>query len=95
MQLKLTTRSFVLMGSGEGHALLDADIMFDPNGFPFVPGRRIKGLLKESMLETLEAYGIDAHAAEATVADLFGKPGTANPAGRLRCPCTMRSVAGS
>ncbi len=51
MKIKLKTLSYALVGSGEGSVLIDADIVFDDYGFPYIPGRRIKGLLRESAAE--------------------------------------------
>lgn len=59
MKLKLKNRSHLLVGSGEGSALIDTDLVFDGHGFPFITGRRLKGLLRESAVEVAEMTGID------------------------------------
>jgi CRISPR-associated protein Csx10 len=86
MQLTLTTRSYVLFGTGEGHALRDADVVFHPSGFPYVPGRRIKGLLRESLLEVLEMHGRSSKEAKDIADQLFGSAGRAGSGAALRFP---------
>ncbi len=86
MNLTLTTQSYVLFGSGEGHALIDADTTFHSSGFPYVPGRRIKGLLRESLMEVMEMFGEDADAIAAAVSRLFGTAGSKGPEGGLVIP---------
>ena len=58
MNLAVQLKSYTLCGSGEGRGLIDSDIVFDRHGIPFIPGRRVKGLLRESALEVLEMLGI-------------------------------------
>jgi CRISPR-associated protein Csx10 len=86
MNLTLTTQSYVLFGSGEGHALIDADTTFHTSGFPYVPGRRIKGLLRESLMEVMEMFGENADAIAAAVGRLFGTAGSKGPEGGLVIP---------
>ena len=64
--------SDALAGSGEALAgTVDRDIAFDERGLPFIPAKRIRGILRESMKE-LEYLGIvEAGTTEA----LFGVPG--------------------
>lgn len=51
-------KSDLVPGSGQGWAnIIDSDIVYDQYGFPYIPARRIKGILKESTLE-LEQFGI-------------------------------------
>ena len=59
MNLTVKLKSYTLCGSGEGRGLIDSDIVFDRHGIPFIPGRRVKGLLRESALEVLEMLGIN------------------------------------
>ena len=50
--------SDLVPGSGQGWAnIIDSDIVYDQYGFPHIPARRIKGLIKESALE-LEEFGV-------------------------------------
>lgn len=57
MKLKVKLDSYTLCGSGEGAGLIDSDVVFDAIGFPYLPGRRMKGLLRESAQEVLEMLG--------------------------------------
>lgn len=70
--------SDALVGSGEGYgAIIDSDIIFDDIGIPYLPARRIKGLLRDSaeeivnILETASISSINVNIIE----KLFGVPG--------------------
>lgn len=73
-------------GRGEGHHL-DAVVARDADGLPYVPGRMLRGLLRDAM-ESLQAWG---HGAPGLVSELFGdlvergdRPGRSlSQAGRL------------
>lgn len=71
MQLTIALKSYTLCGSGEGRGLIDSDVVFDRYGYPYIPGRRVKGLLRESALEVIEMLG----ASESLVSLLFGSGG--------------------
>lgn len=46
-----------MLGSGTGKgSFIDGDIIFDEYGIPFFPGRRFKGLLRESAEEVIEMF---------------------------------------
>ncbi len=79
MKLKINLDSYTLCGSGEGAGLIDNDVVFDKLGFPYLPGRRIKGLLRESAQEVLEMLDKDV-SLSCLLSSLFGsrgfKPGT-------------------
>jgi CRISPR-associated protein Csx10 len=48
-KIKIKLLSDAVPGSGEGYgAVIDADIVFDELGIPFIPAKRIKGCLRES-----------------------------------------------
>jgi CRISPR-associated protein Csx10 len=69
--MKITTISHTLIGSGEGFgALIDADVIFDEVGFPYIPGKRVKGLLRQSKLAIKNIDNADA-----LFNNLFGKSG--------------------
>lgn len=36
---------------------IDSDVIADKYGLPYIPGKRIKGLLRESAIELLESFG--------------------------------------
>lgn len=78
LKLKITTLSEVLVGSGEGWgAIIDSDILFDEYGLPYIPAKRLKGVLRESALEVAEMFeksGID-NSFGAKNEELFGKTG--------------------
>jgi len=85
-KLTITTRSFLLAGSGEGSALVDSDIIFHKSGFPYIPARRVKGLLKESAEEVLEILGKEDGEIGRKLAALFGKSGVETNTGKLIFP---------
>lgn len=72
MRIRMSLLSDSLAGSGEAFAgTVDRDIAFDERGLPFIPARRIRGILRESMdeLEFLEIVE------SGTTKSLFGVPG--------------------
>lgn len=82
-KLILTTESHLLAGSGEGGVMIDADVIFHPTGFPMIPARRIKGMLKESLEEVMEITGKSENEIENIKSDLFGDPGKSTYLGKL------------
>ncbi len=70
-RLKLTTISESIPASGEGKGGFDNDITHI-NGIPFIPAKRIKGILRESALELADA-GIDVK-----MDRIFGLSGSKN-----------------
>lgn len=63
--------SDALPGSGEGLAgFIDTDIVFDENGIPYIPAKRIKGILRESALELSDAGLLNSD-----IIDIFGEQG--------------------
>jgi len=81
MILKIETLSYTLPGSGEGDTLIDNDIIFDRVGIPYIPGKRMKGLLRESAIEILEILGLESYS---LVYSLFGVQGSTK--GKLKIP---------
>lgn len=72
MRIRMELLSDALAGSGEAFAgTVDKDIAFDERGLPFIPAKRIRGVLRESMKE-LEFLGL---AEPGTSEALFGVPG--------------------
>ena len=67
--LVIEVKSNLISGSGEGWSnIIDTDITYDSYGFPCIPARRLKGVLREAALE-LEEFGV----AERGITDeLFG-----------------------
>ena len=55
MQIQLLSET--LIGSAEGYgAIIDKDSVFDEVGLPIIPGKRIKGILREQA-DLLEKFG--------------------------------------
>ncbi len=52
--LKIKMQSMLLPGAGGGSAVVDTETVHDEYGIPYIPARRLKGLLRESALETSE-----------------------------------------
>lgn len=78
-RLEVKLETYALIGSGEGFgSVIDADVVFDDYGLPYIPARRIKGLLRESAVEICEmglGFSLDE------LKNLFGLPAIE---GRLR-----------
>ncbi|MBU1754636.1 CRISPR-associated protein [bacterium] len=78
LTLKIITCSEVSVGSGEGWgATIDSDIVFDEYGLPYIPARRIKGVLRESGIEVAEMFALSNidHYFTKKVEILFGERG--------------------
>lgn len=55
----ITLKSDICVGSGYSYAgLIDSDICFDRYGLPYIPGRRIKGCMRQSAEDCLLCSGI-------------------------------------
>lgn len=73
MQLVIELKSPLCAGSGVGRAgYVDRDIVFDSAGLPYIPGRRLKGLLRDSYLQVLQTPLKDGLP---RVEELFGEAG--------------------
>ena len=86
--IKIKLLSDAVPGSGEGYgAVIDADIIFDELGIPFIPAKRIKGCLRESANDVcamLSGSGLESISLNFTrekeddfdiVKEIFGKQG--------------------
>jgi len=71
MKINIETLSYTLIGSGEGSGLINVDLIFDELGIPYIPSRRIKGILRNKALELTEILGIS----HTIVDNIFGKSG--------------------
>ena len=70
-KIKITLRSDLCAASGAGFGnMIDTDVALDQYGIPYIPGRRIKGCLRQSA-EDLRDWGCDSASGEA-VEKLFG-----------------------
>ncbi len=76
-RIKIELKSDTLIGSGEGFgALIDSDIVFDELGIPYIPGKRIKGILRESYEEIIGLLIKNVSSSFSPPDDLFGKVGS-------------------
>lgn len=74
--LTIELLSDTLIGSGQGFGvLIDSDVVFDQFSIPYIPAKRVKGLLRDSACEILDTalgsgYNVN------TLDTLFGKKGS-------------------
>lgn len=60
MKLVITLKSDLCVASGDGFSgSIDVDVVYDKNGIPFIPGKRLKGCLRSAAEEFLPAEVID------------------------------------
>jgi len=52
-KIKIITKSYTSVASGEGAGIIDSDVIFDNYGIPYIPAKRIKGLLRDSAEDVL------------------------------------------
>ncbi len=71
MELTIKILSYALVGSGEGTGVLNNDCIYDSLGIPYIPARRIKGILKEMCYEVCDILGINKQ----IVLNIFGESG--------------------
>jgi CRISPR-associated protein Csx10 len=83
LHLSIQPLSPMLTSSGQGAVLVDADAVFHPNGFPYIPARRLKGLLRESLTEVLEIMDMAEGDVRKNVNVLFGDEGEDHNNGKL------------
>ncbi|GHS92440.1 hypothetical protein AGMMS50276_00320 [Synergistales bacterium] len=74
--IKITLKSDLCPASGDGFAgYVDTDVCFEDNGLPYIPGKRLKGCLRECGLDILsvdESYS-------SVFDELFGSLGKLTP----------------
>ncbi len=56
--LKIRTLSYLSIASGDSVGSIDVDLEQDEWGIPYIPARRVKGVLKENALEVCEMLGV-------------------------------------
>lgn len=57
LTIQITLDSHTLIGSGEGFgAIIDADVVFDDIGIPYIPAKRIKGCLRDSAKDVKKMF---------------------------------------
>lgn len=80
-KIRITVKSAATFGRGDGVAgFVDREIEHDANGFPFLRGKTLKGLLSESaenVVFALEKQS-NSHDWRAAKDELFGRPGRGN-----------------
>lgn len=78
--VKIEFKTPSLLGTGEGWgSVVDSDIIFDDLGLPYFPGRRLKGMLRESaeeVLSFLELSGTTGYCDANFVREAFGESGS-------------------
>ena len=58
-RLEIKFLSDAIIGSAEGYgAVIDTDIVYDEFGFPFIPAKRIKGILRNSADDLINCFKI-------------------------------------
>jgi len=85
MRLSMRLLTDAVPASGAGLAgIIDTDIVYDEHGIPYIPARRMKGVLRESALMLIEAERMcDQRDASGRVGEVFGLPGMSE-SGTLR-----------
>ncbi|MDR1321968.1 MAG: hypothetical protein LBK56_11170 [Gracilibacteraceae bacterium] len=74
--IKVTLLSDLCPASGDGFAgFVDTDVCFDDKGLPYIPGKRLKGCLRECGLDIISVDGSYV----AAFAKLFGETGKLVP----------------
>lgn len=79
--LRIELRSPLCAGSGaSGPGYVDRDIVFDKNGLPWLPARRIKGLLREAFYDVSSSLRMQDSTVDFTCTEreLFGDMGQAS-----------------
>lgn len=72
MKIEMMLLSDAIPGSGEGIAgIIDSDIVYDEFGIPYIPAKRIKGILRESARDLLDVGKLS----KAQIDALFGVRG--------------------
>ena len=71
----ITLESETLIGSGYGYGVvIDSDVVYDDDGFPYIPGKRIKGLLRDSAEELADILQLTDKST--LIRELFGTKGS-------------------
>lgn len=76
-KITIKLESDTLIGSSEGYgAIIDTDVVFDEIGLPYIPARRVKGVLRDAAedLNSLYSYSNDT-VKKIEIEKLFGKTG--------------------
>ncbi len=58
-QIKIELKTDLLAGLGEGYGtIIDSDVVLDDVGLPYIPSKRIKGIMRESAEELNDMLGV-------------------------------------
>lgn len=77
--LKIKLESDAAFGRGDGIAgFVDAEVQHDDNGFPFLHGRAIKGLLVQECADILASMPSGGNMWDKSARRLFGRPGSSS-----------------
>lgn len=77
MKIKIELLSDLCTCSGETYnSMVDMDVVYDENGIPYIPAKRLKGCVRESALEMQELGIITAEEYE----KIFGREGNVRSA---------------
>jgi CRISPR-associated protein Csx10 len=78
-KLELFLESDTLVGSAEGYgSTIDTDIVFDEVGLPFIPSKRIKGILRNSAEDLRDMFNEAKIDILISTDDIFGWVGETN-----------------
>lgn len=76
LTLEIKLLSHTLPGSGNGIGTeINSDVVFDEFGIPYIPGKRIKGCLRDSACEIVEIAPQNLELETSLVEKIFGKTG--------------------
>jgi len=74
VKIKITPLSYLASSGNMGGPLIDIDVLCDARtGLPYLNGKRVKGLLRESAREVLEINGMDDQHIDQWMTRVFGK----------------------
>ena len=74
--IKIRLKSPALIGSGSGYgALVDADVVYDDLGIPYIPAKRIKGCLLDSAKDVKAMFKLAGVNLKLNIEKTFGKEG--------------------
>lgn len=77
MKIKIKLLSDLCTYSGETYnSVVDMDVVYDENGIPYIPAKRIKGCIREAVLEMKELNLLD----DDKYVEIFGKEGNQSSA---------------